>query len=104
MAEPDVRVNTGDLDAAGAEMVALGSALAEHLRDPATLRTEPAFTDGFDSVAATARLAGLWRDALERGAADVVAQGTAMRAAAEAWRAADDEVAESMRAVERRAG
>lgn len=98
MAEPDVRVNTGDLDAAGAELVRLGSELADAIRAPEALRVEPAFAEGFSSVGATARLAELWRADLERRAGDVVTQGTAMQAAAQAWRAADDAVADSLRA------
>lgn len=98
MVEPDVRVNTGDLDAAGAGLVGVGTELADAIRDPGTLRVEPAQTDGFASVGATARLSELWRSELGRRADDVVAHGTSMRAAAEAWRAADDAVADSLRA------
>ena len=98
MVEPDVRVNTGDLDAAGAELVGLGSGLADAMRAPEALRVEPAYADGFASVGATARLGELWRADLERRAGDIGAQGTSMRAAAQAWRAADDAVADSLRA------
>jgi hypothetical protein len=98
MVEPDVRVNTDDLDAAGAALAGLGTALADAARSPGTLRVEPAHTEGFASVGATARLGGLWRDELVRRGDEVVAQGTAMRAAAQAWRATDDAVAETLRA------
>lgn len=98
MVEPDVRVNTDDLDAAGAALAGLGTALADAARSPGTLRAEPAYTEGFASVGATARLGELWRDELVRRGDEVVAQGTAMRAAAQAWRATDDAVAETLRA------
>ena len=98
MVEPDVRVNTGDLDAAGAELVGVGAALADAMRAPDALRVEPAYSEGFASVGATARLGELWRAELARRAADIVADGTAMRAAAEAWRATDDAVADALRA------
>lgn len=96
--EPDVRVNTGDLDAAGAELVAVGKALAEAMRSPDALRVDPAYSEGFASVGATARLGELWCADLVRRADEVVAQGAAMRAAAEAWRATDDAVADTLRA------
>ncbi len=98
MVEPDVRVHTGDLDAAGAEVVASGAALADTMRSPDALRVDPAYSEGFASVGATARLADLWRDELVRRADEVVALGTAMRAAAQAWRATDDAVADTLRA------
>ena len=98
MVEPDVRVNTGDLDAAGAELVGLGTGLADAMRSPEALRVEPAYTEGFASVGATARLGELWRSDLVRRAEGIVAQGTAMRAAAQAWRATDDAVADTLRA------
>ena len=98
MVEPDVRVNTGDLDAAGAELVGLGTGLADAMRAPEALRVEPAYTEGFASVGVTARLAELWRSDVVRRGDEIVAQGTAMRAAAEAWRATDDAVADTLRA------
>ncbi len=98
MVEPDVRVNTDDLDAAGAELAGVGTALADAMRSPGMLRVEPAYCEGFASVGATAHVAELWRDELARRADEVVGQGTAMRAAAQAWRATDDAVAEALRA------
>lgn len=98
MVEPDVRVNTGDLDAAGAELARIGSAMADAMRSPDALRVEPAYVEGFASVGATARLGELWRSELVRRADEVVGQGAAMRAAAEAWRATDDAVADTLRA------
>ncbi|TCK21271.1 hypothetical protein [Pseudonocardia endophytica] len=98
MVEPDVRVNPVDLDAAGSELVELGTALADAMRSPDALRTDPAFSAGFSSVGATARLAELWRSDIVRHADEVVGQGNAMRAAADAWRTADGAVADRLRA------
>jgi hypothetical protein len=98
MVEPDVRVNTGDLDAAGSELADLGRALADAMRSPDALRTDPAFSAGFVSVGATARLAELWKADLVRRADEIAGQGAAMRAAAEAWRTTDGAVADHLRA------
>ena len=98
MVEPDVRVNTDDLDAAGADLAGIGAALADAMRAPGALRVDPAYSEGFASVGATARLAALWREDLVRRAGEVVDEGTAMRAAARAWRETDDAVAENLRA------
>ncbi|MET0188498.1 MAG: hypothetical protein ABW212_05830 [Pseudonocardia sediminis] len=99
MAQPDVRVDPAEVDAAGTALERVGADVAAAARTcgPA-ITPQPAWSPGFDSVAACAALADAGLDAVRRLATDLDVCAAALHACAAAWAASDDAVARSLRA------